>query len=91
MQDIKAPSDYDWSVFRTQKHGFVSDWSREHQHLNGEHFNINTVWALVNGNYNSGAGPKIKEIISAALSCGLIHESRPKGGRRFYDPVLRPS
>lgn len=74
MQDIKAPSDYDWSGFRTQKHGFVSDWSREHQHSNGDHFNINTVWALVNGNYSSGAGPKIKEIISAALADGLIHD-----------------
>jgi hypothetical protein len=75
MQDIKAPSSYDWSGFKTQKHGFVSDWSREHFHQDGEHFNINTVWALINGNYGGGSGPLISNIVTAALAEGLIHEA----------------
>ncbi len=71
---IHSPGRYDWSEFTRKERGFLSAWCRDHQHPNGEEFNYKTVHMLINGTYCSGAGPKIKDVIRAALAEGLIHE-----------------
>lgn len=73
---IHSPGHYDWSGFTKRERGFMSTWCRDHKHANGEPFNYKTVHMLINGNYCSGAGPKIKEIITAALNDRLITEYR---------------
>lgn len=69
---IHSPGRYDWSEFTRKERGFLAGWCRDHKYLNGEQFSYKTVHMLINGIYCSGAGPKIKEIIRAALAEGLI-------------------
>lgn len=72
--NIQAPGKYDWSEFTRKPRGFTAEWCRDHKHIGGEEFNYKTVHMLINGSYCSGAGPKIKEIIRAALTESLIFE-----------------
>lgn len=74
---IHPPGRYDWSEFTRKPRGFIAEWCRDHKHSNGELFNYKTVHMLINGSYCSGAGPKIKEIIRAALDEKLICEEEP--------------
>jgi hypothetical protein len=70
---IQPPGRYDWSEFTRKERGFLAGWCRDHKYTNGEPFSYKTVHMLIHGIYCSGAGPKIKEVIRAALSEGLIH------------------
>jgi hypothetical protein len=70
--EIGSPDSYDWSEFTRKERGFLAHWCRDHKYTNGEEFNYKTVFALIAGDYTSGAGPKIKEIIRAALKDRLI-------------------
>jgi hypothetical protein len=69
---IQSPGRYDWSEFTRKERGFLAEWCRSHQHADGEDFNYKTVHMLINGSYCSGAGKKIKEIITQAMKEGLI-------------------
>lgn len=69
---ILSPSRYDWTGFTNQHYGFQRQWCRDHTHKDGSQFNFRTVNILINGHYDSKAGPKITEIIKAALAEGLI-------------------
>lgn len=69
---VLHPTKYDWSGFTRQPHGFRKHWCDNHQYNNGENFNSKTVGLLVSGHYVGDAGPKIAEIIKAALAEGLI-------------------
>lgn len=71
-ETIHSPGRYDWSEFTRKERGFLSAWCRDHKHSNGEDFNYKTVHMLINGTYCSGSGPKIKDVIRAALAEGLI-------------------
>lgn len=71
---IHSPTHYDWSEFTRKERGFLSGWCRDHKYTNGEEFNFKTVYALIKGDYTGEAGSKIKEIIRAAISEGLIFE-----------------
>ncbi|PWT78608.1 MAG: hypothetical protein C5B59_01445 [Bacteroidetes bacterium] len=70
--EILPPNRYDWTVFYNKPFGFQKNWCRSHFHANGEEFNYRTVNILINGHYDSNAGPKITEIIKTALAEGLI-------------------
>lgn len=72
IKEIKAPEHYDWSKFLTQERGFLVVWCRDHTYSNGTEFSYKTVYACIRGEYRGEAGPKIKEIITAALADGLI-------------------
>ncbi len=65
---IHPPDHYDWSEFQRRPKGFITDWCGEHG------FKRKTLYAIVNGDYRGGAGPKIKEIIRVALAEKLIEE-----------------
>ncbi len=69
---VMPPDQYDWSEFSRKERGFLAHWCRDHKYANGEEFNYKTVFALIAGDYIGGAGPKIKEIITAALAENLI-------------------
>ncbi len=69
---ILSPNRYDWTKFANQPFGFQKQWCRDHTHKNGSPFNHRTVNILINGHYDSNPGPKITEIIRAALKEGLI-------------------
>jgi len=71
---IHSPGHYDWTEFTRKPRGFLAEWCRDHKHPNGEEFSYKTVYALIKGDYTGEAGPKIKEIIRAALTEGLITE-----------------
>lgn len=75
---VKSPAEYYWGDFvarlkdpeRDQFFVSMAGWCRYHG------FSRKTVWALVNGSYVGGAGPKIAAIIRQALAEGLIDEAR---------------
>ncbi len=69
---ILPPGRYDWTTFANKPFGFQREWCRNHLHKNGQPFNHRTVNILINGHYDSNPGPKIAEIIAAALKEGLI-------------------
>lgn len=69
---VLAPMKYDWTRFKNQPHGFRKHWCDNHQYSNGENFNPKTVGLLISGHCVSNAGPKIAEIILAALADKLI-------------------
>lgn len=69
---IFPPNRYDWTNFHSKPFGFQKEWCCNHLHSNGEAFNYRTVNLLINGHYDSNPGPKITEIIKAALAEGLI-------------------
>lgn len=71
---IQSPVHYDWSEFTRKERGFLGAWCKDHKYMNGEEFSYKTVYMLIHGHYVGEAGPKIKEIIRAALAEGLIHE-----------------
>lgn len=72
ITDVLPPAKYDWSGFKLQPHGFQKHWCDNHQHSNGENFNRKTVGLLISGHCVGNPGPKIAEIIRAALAEGLI-------------------
>lgn len=65
---IKNPSDYDWSEFQLRERGFMKHWAIDHG------FSYVTLIHLVTGVYTQGSGPRIKQIIAAALDEGLVIE-----------------
>lgn len=71
---IKAPDSYDWTEFTLKERGFLATWCRENKYQNGEPFSYKTAFALIRNEYRGESGPKISEIIKAALRDGLIHE-----------------
>lgn len=72
IKEIKSPEHYDWSPFAGKERGFLAEWCREHSYSNGEEFSYKTVYACIRGEYRGEAGPKITEIIRAALAEGLV-------------------
>lgn len=80
MQEIesKRPTDYDWSRMsdRLRSKGVPSvyRWCRDNHYADGGEYSYKTVMALIRGEYVSGAGPKIRAIITQALKDGLIFE-----------------
>lgn len=69
---ILPPDQYDWSEFSNKERGFLAEWCRDHEYINGEEFRYKTVYALIKGDYTGEAGPKIQQIIRMALEEGLI-------------------
>lgn len=72
INDVLPPAQYDWSVLAGKPRGFRKWWCEQHFHSNGQCFNHKTLGCIINGNYVSGAGPRIAEIIKAALAEELI-------------------
>lgn len=74
---VLSPVHYDWSEFTRKERGFLGAWCKDHKYVNGESFSYKTVYMLIHGHYVGEAGPKIKEIIRAALADKLICEEAP--------------
>ncbi len=64
--DILSPARYDWSEFQRRSRGFITEWCAEHD------CKRKTLYAIVNGDYRGGTGPRIRAIIVQALREGLI-------------------